>query len=333
MLELRSREAICKQCSCWLVQFDRLHSKKAGLREEKIEVQHIMIKLRSALHMPMHPVEQRLDYGRRLMSCDTLNPCEQCRCWCMQVDRLHSENKKSRQSCGDLHMPMQPAKQMLGQAQSQMSCDTAFYMQFRHWFTQVDRLHSEKSGLQKHKTKLQCTMTNLGSAFPMPMHLVTQKLVYTQSYRYCDRPDSCKQCRCWLVQVDRLHSEKAGLQKEKTELQRTVTELGSSIDKMHRDKVAMESQMEMEEEGIVNRLNRCPVGLSAVLVAGHAANVLVSAASVVAAAFTGAAVAAAAIGAAVATAASLLLLWLLLPLLLPLLLLLIWLLTLVAPLC
>lgn len=58
------------------------------------------------------------------------------------------------------------------------------------------------------------------------------------------------------MQVDRLHAEKAGLQKEKTDLQRTVSDLGSSIDKMHRDKVAMESQMEMEEEGIVNRLNR-----------------------------------------------------------------------------
>lgn len=57
--------------------------------------------------------------------------------------------------------------------------------------------------------------------------------------------------------MDRLHSEKACLQKEKSELQRTVTELGGSIDKMHRDKVALESQMEMEEEGIVNRLNRC----------------------------------------------------------------------------
>ena len=66
------------------------------------------------------------------------------------------------------------------------------------------------------------------------------------------------------MQVDRLHSEKAALQKEKTELQRTVTELGSSIDKMHRDKVAMESQMEMEEEGIVNRLNRCLLDPSAV---------------------------------------------------------------------
>ena len=66
-------------------------------------------------------------------------------------------------------------------------------------------------------------------------------------------------CRmvCLILQVDRLHSEKACLQKEKSELQRTVTELGSSIDKMHRDKVALESQMEMEEEGIVNRLNRC----------------------------------------------------------------------------
>ncbi len=58
------------------------------------------------------------------------------------------------------------------------------------------------------------------------------------------------------LQVDRLHAEKACLQKEKSELQRTVTELGGSIDKMHRDKVALESQMEMEEEGIVNRLNR-----------------------------------------------------------------------------
>ena len=58
------------------------------------------------------------------------------------------------------------------------------------------------------------------------------------------------------MQVDRLHAEKACLQKEKSELQRTVAELGGSIDKMHRDKVALECQMEMEEEGIVNRLNR-----------------------------------------------------------------------------
>jgi coiled-coil domain-containing protein 6 len=57
-------------------------------------------------------------------------------------------------------------------------------------------------------------------------------------------------------QVSRLAQEKQSLQNEKNHLQRTVTDLAGSVDRMNRDKVALEQAMEMEEEGIVNRLNR-----------------------------------------------------------------------------
>ncbi|MEW5314498.1 MAG: hypothetical protein WDW38_005993 [Sanguina aurantia] len=57
-------------------------------------------------------------------------------------------------------------------------------------------------------------------------------------------------------QVDKLGQEKTGLQREKSELQRQVTDLGASVDKLNKDKVLLEQQMEVEEENIVNRLQR-----------------------------------------------------------------------------
>lgn len=57
-------------------------------------------------------------------------------------------------------------------------------------------------------------------------------------------------------QVEKLASEKRSLQKEKTDLQRQVSDLGASVDKLNKDKVNLENQMEMEEENIVNRLQR-----------------------------------------------------------------------------
>lgn len=57
-------------------------------------------------------------------------------------------------------------------------------------------------------------------------------------------------------QVEKLASEKRSLQKEKSDLQRQVSDLGASVDKLNRDKVNLENQMEMEEENIVNRLQR-----------------------------------------------------------------------------
>ncbi|KAK9814140.1 hypothetical protein WJX72_001207 [[Myrmecia] bisecta] len=57
-------------------------------------------------------------------------------------------------------------------------------------------------------------------------------------------------------QVEKLGREKRNLAKEKSELQRQVTDLAASVDKLNRDKIALENQMEMEEEGIVNRLQR-----------------------------------------------------------------------------
>ena len=50
--------------------------------------------------------------------------------------------------------------------------------------------------------------------------------------------------------------EKMLLQKEKSSLQRTVTDLAAGVERINREKVQLESQLEMEEEGIVNRMNR-----------------------------------------------------------------------------
>ena len=58
------------------------------------------------------------------------------------------------------------------------------------------------------------------------------------------------------LQVTRMGQEKMLLQKEKSSLQRTVTDLAAGVERINREKVQLESQLEMEEEGIVNRMNR-----------------------------------------------------------------------------
>lgn len=57
-------------------------------------------------------------------------------------------------------------------------------------------------------------------------------------------------------QLEKLAGEKATLQRERTDLQRQTSELSAAVDKLNRDKVMLENQMEMEEESIVNRLQR-----------------------------------------------------------------------------
>eukprot|EP00879_Flechtneria_rotunda_P000646 GHRR01000760.1.p1 GENE.GHRR01000760.1~~GHRR01000760.1.p1 ORF type:complete len:359 (+),score=134.38 GHRR01000760.1:317-1393(+) len=57
-------------------------------------------------------------------------------------------------------------------------------------------------------------------------------------------------------QLEKLASEKGTLQRERTDMQRQCSELSAAVDKLNRDKVALENQMEMEEEKIVNRLQR-----------------------------------------------------------------------------
>jgi hypothetical protein len=49
--------------------------------------------------------------------------------------------------------------------------------------------------------------------------------------------------------VEKLGGEKVGLQREKSDLQRQVTDLAACVDKLNRDKVALEQQMEMEVGG------------------------------------------------------------------------------------
>ena len=51
-------------------------------------------------------------------------------------------------------------------------------------------------------------------------------------------------------QVDKLAGEKGALAKEKSDLQRQITDLGASVERLNRDKVVLEQQMEMEEENI-----------------------------------------------------------------------------------
>jgi hypothetical protein len=58
------------------------------------------------------------------------------------------------------------------------------------------------------------------------------------------------------LQVDKLDDEKLTLQRERSNLQRQVTDLAANVDKLNRDKVSLEQAMEMEEENIVNRLQR-----------------------------------------------------------------------------
>lgn len=57
-------------------------------------------------------------------------------------------------------------------------------------------------------------------------------------------------------QVAKLGTDKSSLQREKNDLQKQVQGLAKSVDKLNKDKVLLEQQMEMEEENIVNRLQR-----------------------------------------------------------------------------
>ncbi|KAL6756205.1 hypothetical protein V8C86DRAFT_2654862 [Haematococcus lacustris] len=58
------------------------------------------------------------------------------------------------------------------------------------------------------------------------------------------------------VQLGKLGLEKKSLLREKTDLQRQVTELGQSVEKLKRDHVKLEQEMEMEEEQIANKMAR-----------------------------------------------------------------------------
>ena len=56
--------------------------------------------------------------------------------------------------------------------------------------------------------------------------------------------------------MHKLDSEKRLLQNEKGDLQRQVAELAASVERLGKEKVVMEQQMEVEEENITNRLQR-----------------------------------------------------------------------------
>uniref|UniRef100_A0A7S3QM22 Uncharacterized protein n=1 Tax=Dunaliella tertiolecta TaxID=3047 RepID=A0A7S3QM22_DUNTE len=63
------------------------------------------------------------------------------------------------------------------------------------------------------------------------------------------------------AQIEKAGSDKGKLFKEKTDLQRQVGDLAQAVDKLNREKVKLEQEMEAEEESIVNRLQRQLEGL------------------------------------------------------------------------
>jgi hypothetical protein len=55
------------------------------------------------------------------------------------------------------------------------------------------------------------------------------------------------------VQLEKLGSEKKSLLREKSDLQKQVTDLGQAVDRLNRDKVKLEQEMEMEVGGVRTR--------------------------------------------------------------------------------
>ncbi|KAF5839852.1 hypothetical protein DUNSADRAFT_18395 [Dunaliella salina] len=68
-------------------------------------------------------------------------------------------------------------------------------------------------------------------------------------------------CLNFSTMIERAGSDKGKLFKEKTDLQRQVGDLANAVDKLNREKVKLEQEMEAEEESIVNRLQRQLEGL------------------------------------------------------------------------
>jgi coiled-coil domain-containing protein 6 len=99
----------------------------------------------------------------------------------------------------------------------------------------VNKLQKKLDELSQEKSKLNLEKVNLENQLEAEQEYIVNKL---------------------QKQVERLGKEKRALQKEKADMQRQVTDLAGAVDKLNRDKVALENQMEMEEEGIVNRLQR-----------------------------------------------------------------------------
>lgn len=99
----------------------------------------------------------------------------------------------------------------------------------------TNRLQKKLDELTSEKLKLQLEKVNLENQLEAEQEYIVHKL---------------------QKQVEKLASEKRGLQREKSDLQRQVSDLGASVEKLNREKVQLENSLEMEEEGIVNRLQR-----------------------------------------------------------------------------
>eukprot|EP00210_Caulerpa_lentillifera_P005429 g5191.t1 len=99
----------------------------------------------------------------------------------------------------------------------------------------VNKLQKQLEFLNSEKKKLTREKVDLENQLEAEQELIVNKL---------------------QKQVEKLDLEKRKLQLEKVNLQRQVNDLNQSVEKLNREKVNLESTMEMEEENIVNRMQK-----------------------------------------------------------------------------
>lgn len=125
--------------------------------------------------------------------------------------------------------------------------------------------------LQKRLEKLNGEKVNLENQLEMEQEYIVNKLQKTleelkqQQLRLnqekVDLENQLEAEQEYIVnklqkQVDGLAKEKAHLQQEKADLRRHVRELAVSAEHLYKEKIRIEAEKEMEEENIVNRLQR-----------------------------------------------------------------------------
>lgn len=99
----------------------------------------------------------------------------------------------------------------------------------------VNKLHKELDHLHGERAKLTREKVDLENQLEAEQEYIVNRL---------------------QKQVYQLNKEKRNLQAESAELHKQLDQLKISVSKLNKDKVNLENQMEMEEENIVNRLQR-----------------------------------------------------------------------------
>eukprot|EP00891_Asterochloris_glomerata_P000973 jgi/Astpho2/973/Aster-00804 len=126
----------------------------------------------------------------------------------------------------------------------------------------LEQLNSEKLELEKRESEQEGIVSKLqkklleAEGFSMEKHKLNLEKVQLENQLEAKQEYIVHKLQ---KQVTRMGQEKMLLQKEKSGLQRAVTDLAAEVERINSEKMQLESQLEMEEEGIVNRMNRAMI--------------------------------------------------------------------------